>query len=136
MTRARVIGLIAALVVAAVVGIVLLAGDDDVERVRGLIPWPDDCVEIEISRPSRHPSVRRWQGQAETTADISCENLGGWVAYARFADDDRRVAALAPAPASERVCVAGAEVVVDELFLGGFDTLCQRLNGRLSPPRK
>jgi hypothetical protein len=133
--RATITIAVGAVVLLAVAGAVFATGmmrsATGAERIRRLATWPPDCS-FKIRRPSGAPVVAKWHGVSET-ASIVCETLGPSLQYARFPNLKALRGALTTSPPTDPYCVARHEVVVDELFSGGFRKLCNRMQGTLHP---
>jgi hypothetical protein len=118
-------GLLAAVAIAGVVLVLALRPATGAARVKGMIAWPGDCADVATT----HGTAKRWWPHAKETATIECEYLGPAVVYARFANRaDLRRDLLRTPPASP-VCIAGNEVVTDDLDPGQFPPLCRKLGG-------
>jgi hypothetical protein len=98
-----------------------------VDRVRHLVRWPESCAAIDTEPVTR--TVRTWWPRAREAKTVTCEMLGPWVMYLRFANAGDERHDLLRHPPESATCLAGREVVIDGLDPGQFARVCREFGG-------
>jgi hypothetical protein len=119
-------------IVAVVIAIMSATGAHGAERIEGAIRWPTNCTNISVVHPSHAAIVSRWGGSTVSSADIVCPAVGAGVAYARFRNQPTLDSAIAAHEPSQRYCLVGPSIVIDELAATDatiFTDMCRTLSG-------
>jgi hypothetical protein len=121
-------------IAAVVISIASVTSANDVSRIKSALRLQTNCQRIVVHRPSQATIVKRWSGSTVASADVVCQGTGPDVTYARFANRNRLVSAVAAGLPSGGYCRLGNAVMVARR-VGAASTvlsdMCQSLGGTL-----